>query len=450
MRPSREKNEDVCKEKEYIIPVILKLSKTPFLLILTLCTYLLLSRTTGPVKPVPLVQTGLAAYCAGTTPIGSSEFLDRQRRLAETLVKHNASAYIAEPGANGLFFFNVSTSDWFLSERPLLLIITALQSSGITEANVSVLTPKFESSRAKMLPIPANVKFFTWPEHENPYEHAAAALAGMPGVIFVDGSMRKFIADGLQKALPTAQVVTSSPEVNKIRERKSKVELNILKCANEVTLLAIRAVHKKLHIGIRESEARSLMAVALADAGLQQAGCLTLFGENAALPHGSGTDRALSESDFALFDCTGSLHGYFSDVTRTVALPNSKIPEEHQYIWYHVHSAQTAASRAAHAGGLANQVDETARSYLRQVGYDSYFSHRLGHGIGLEVHEEPYLHGGSNRTIEVSHTFSNEPGVYIEGKVGVRLEDCFFINSEGKAVFLTDGVGGQAKSPWSP
>jgi len=137
-------------------------------------------------------------------------------------------------------------------------------------------------------------------------------------------------------------------------------------------------------------------------------------------------------------------------VTRTIALPDSQIPADHLRIWSHVRSAQAIALHAARQGTLTCDVDEAARSYLKKAGYASWFTHRLGHGIGLEVHERPYLRGGSDDVIQIGHTFSNEPGVYIEGKVGVRLEDCFYINGEGKSTLLTDGVGGQGISPWSP
>lgn len=166
MQPPYGKGEDTHKEKEYEFPVVLKLSKTVeksqryaypldswqlsqgFLFILALCTYLLLPYSISPTQTTrthlhaPSNEPGFVTHCANTTSIGSSEFRNRQRRLAETLVKLNASAYITEPGANGLFFFNVSTSNWFLSERPLLLIITPSHSDTKIEPKVSVLTPK--------------------------------------------------------------------------------------------------------------------------------------------------------------------------------------------------------------------------------------------------------------------------------------------------------------------
>jgi len=151
-----------------------------------------------------------------------------------------------------------------------------------------------------------------------------------------------------------------------------------------------------------------------------------------------------------LIDTGGALYGYQSDVTRTFALRNSVIPPENHRIWDYVHEAQNIAADTARRGVVTSKVDEMARAYLSLVGYGQYFTHRLGHGIGLEGHEQPYLRGGSHDIIQTGHTFSNEPGIYIEGKVGVRLEDCFYIDVKGFPVFLTDGIGGQSPDPWQP
>ncbi|KAE9406758.1 Creatinase/aminopeptidase [Gymnopus androsaceus JB14] len=384
----------------------------------------------------------LSNHCASSQPINASQFHNRQRELANTLHALNASAYITEPGANALYYGNVSTASWRLSERPLLLIVTPVVINDEVEAKITVLAPYFEATRARMLPIPyEGVEYIEWPEDANPYEMAASILP-VEGNVFLDDAARLFIFNGFQKALPHANVSPAPPEIKQIRQRKSIDEIELLKCANEATLLAIRAVHKNMSIA-------GMMTLALKTAGLQNGGCLTLFGENAALPHGSGTDRILGESDFALFDCGGSLHGYVSDVTRLFR--ETKIPSEHEQIWEAVLSAQTVASRVAAAGVIARDVDASARFVFDLGGYGPYFTHRLGHGIGLEGHEEPYLRGGSLDVIKTGHTFSNEPGVYIEGKVGVRLEDCFYIDyANGQSIFLTEGVGGQASSPWNP
>ncbi|KAG7097260.1 hypothetical protein E1B28_004626 [Marasmius oreades] len=390
-------------------------------------------------------------HCADIPPISASEFDGRQRDLANALHATNASAYIAEPGASALYFTNVTTTQWKLTERPLLLIISPEVNAGSVLPKLTILAPQFEKSRASILPIPFdNIQFILWPEEQDPYQVLVDSIDLPEGSIYIDSATRFFIVDGLQKAYEKGQVLTAPPEVTKLRERKSSHEIDIMRCANEANLLTIRQVHKQLYIGIRESEAQSMIASALTEMGLENGACITLFGEDAALPHGGGTDKQLGVSDFALFDCTASLHGYWSDVTRTVALPDSQIPSDHQEIWKHVRSAQGAALAQAHEGVVAKSVDAAARKALAEFQLDGFLTHRLGHGIGLENHEAPYLNGGSEAVLTPGNCFSDEPGVYIEGEIGVRLEDCFCIDESGQPVLLTKGVGGQTSSPWSP
>ncbi|TBU50944.1 Creatinase/aminopeptidase [Dichomitus squalens] len=396
----------------------------------------------------------LAAHCAHIPPIAAESFIARQDALAQTLHSLGAAAYIAEPGASAGFYGNLSGSHWGLSERPLLLIVQPQEAhDGTVRANISILTPAFEKTRAKLLPIPSKsgVTYTAWPEDVDPFATALDLLPDLDDtIIYVDGDVRTFIADGLQRAAPDARVVNAPIEVRRLRERKSSEEIDILKCVNEVTLLSIRAARKHMKVGIKESEARQLVVRALTAAGLKDAFALTLFGENAALPHGSGTDATLGKHEFVLIDTGGSLHGYHSDVTRTFALSHSEIPLRYQALWHTVHAAQRAAIVTASNGTVTAAVDGAARKIIKDAGYGEFFTHRLGHGIGLEVHESPYLRGGSDDNIFTGHTFSDEPGIYIEGKVGVRLEDCFYIDEDGSAKFLTAGVGGPASGPWSP
>ncbi|KAH7929783.1 Creatinase/aminopeptidase [Leucogyrophana mollusca] len=407
-------------------------------------------RAKSPSSNSPFAE--LATHCAGAQAITHSEFLERQKNLARILHERKAAAYIAEPGANALFFGNISSAAWHLSERPLLLMISPVQQGNDISAKVTILTPVFEETRARLLSVPGvDVSYAAWPEDKNPYAVALHALPNFQGeTIYVDGMIRNFIVDGLQNAGSGVKVASAPAEIKQLRERKSTAEIELLKCANEVTLLAVRAVQERMYIGIRESQVRKMMEDALSAAGLTNTFALVLFGENAALPHGAGTDRTLGVSDFALIDTGGALLGYESDVTRTFMLRDSVIPHEHFTYWTNVHTAQTIAQATANAGVVTSHVDAQARVLLELQGLGRYFTHRLGHGIGLEGHESPYLVGGSSDIIQIGHTFSNEPGVYIEGVVGVRLEDCFYIAEDGRAVYLTEGVGGQARGPLYP
>lgn len=395
---------------------------------------------------------GLAEHCKHTRPIPESEFIERQHKLAHALHALQVSAYVAEPGGSAQFFGNISSSSWSLSERPLLFMVSPIIQAGEVVPKVIVLTPSFEEARAKLLAIPgANVTYVPWKEDEDPYAVGFRVLPGSAASrVYVDGMVRHFIVDGFQKVAPGVDVISAPLEITSLRERKSQAELALLQCVNEVTVLAIRAVQKQMYIGIRESQVRQLIDRALAVAGVTDRWALVLFGENAALPHGSGTDRVLGQSDLVLIDTGGSLHEYHSDVTRTFILPDTRAPDEYLGYWFAVQAAQAAAFITAKEGTVTSMVDEVARKVLAEHGLGQYFTHRLGHGIGLESHEAPYLRGGSDDIIEAGNAFSNEPGVYIEGKVGIRLEDCFYINQGGDAVYLTAGVGGQALDPLHP
>lgn len=298
----------------------------------------------------------LASYCSHVDPISTSEFYSRQQTLAEALFSMNASAYIAEPGASALYYANVSSSSWSLSERPLLLLLSPnIEDDGTVTPQISLLTPSFEATRAKLLPLPAKeVSYPEWPEEVDPFGVAVRALPPLHdgAKIFVDGSIRNFIVDGMQKAAPQANVLTAPVEIRSIRERKSATELEIMKCANEVgDALSITSFGYSRHVlgypCIHSSCSQTIFHRYQRITG-QSSDCSSTydcriegwlwprafrrflriislkyraaadisFAENAALPHGSGTDRALGPSDFALIDCGGSLHGYASDVTR--------------------------------------------------------------------------------------------------------------------------------------
>lgn len=181
----------------------------------------------------------LASHCADIEPIAASEFFERQQSLAEVMHNLGASAYIAEPGANAHFYANVSSSRWHLSERPFLLIIAPeVVSDSKIKPRISIITPKFESTRAHLLPIPAkeNISYFEWAEDSSPYLTAVSGFASNGGKIFVDGEIRKFIVDGIADVSPKNEVLSAPLEIRSLRERKSDAEIEILRCVNEVNL----------------------------------------------------------------------------------------------------------------------------------------------------------------------------------------------------------------------
>lgn len=302
----------------------------------------------------------LPKHCAHIPPLAATSFINRQRALARTLHASGASAYIAEPGASASFFANLSSSQWGLSERPLLLIVSPdIDAEGDVHARVTILTPAFEATRAKMLPIPSvsHIKYPVWSEDANPFAVAVSAIPQLDNrTIFVDGAVRTFITDGLQHAAQGSSVISAPVEIRRLRERKSKEELEIMKCANEVIkyLYAISLIHFRIHLHILgNSPCPSSCAkkyvhwnarvrgswthakcpashwagawrcsyfvwgyVCVGPLQLSSFLIMNLSPENAALPHGTGSDRVLGKYDLALIDTSASLHGYWSDLTR--------------------------------------------------------------------------------------------------------------------------------------
>ncbi|KAM0751190.1 Creatinase/aminopeptidase [Meredithblackwellia eburnea MCA 4105] len=424
--------------------------------------------------------------CPGLQFIGTDEFRDRRTKLGELLSGEDRSgwgAYISEPSPNTLYYTNLTTSNWYLSERPWLVAITPSISRG---SHLSILTPSFEKSRSQRLPFAlspddfAQVSWVTWEEAENPYEILLGHLEELKerdGVsiedawkIHVEENVRQFVAEGVKEAAgDKVEVGLASLVVREQRMRKTENELKIQRCAGKITLEAIRSVRKLLKLGMTEMDGDRLIRSALTAAGLTELDSIVLFGENAALPHASaGDERTLKRGDFALFDVGGELGGYYSDYTRTV-LPDPT-PKCHkssddwpnaraEKIWATVNNAQKAALAAlvdANSTGpvLASSIDKAARDLIGDAGYAKYFTHRVGHGIGLQVHEHPYLNSGNPQELQVGETFSNEPGIYIEKNVdpegvgiGVRLEDMVLKTTDGWELLSGEPL---ARSPWSP
>ncbi|KAJ9102514.1 hypothetical protein QFC21_002914 [Naganishia friedmannii] len=378
-----------------------------------------------------------------------------------------------EPGASSTYYTGISGHDWHISERPFLLLIEYRKVANSQESVpiLTVLTPAFEASRAKLLDLPGiekdtEVNFVEWKEEEDWAQvlvrhldrRDGSTAQGAAGLhLHFDPAVRTFIPAGIARAAASAQIEdhvdlsvdVADPRILSVRERKSAEEIAVLKCGNELTLEAIRATRDAMYFGIKESRTADILSRYFEELGMPGGEGLVLFGENAALPHGTGTDRALKEDDFALIDAGGQFRGYTSDITRTFALPGSKISATQDRLWHLVKDAQTAAMQAGNAGATGKEVDAAARNLIKEKGTRKVeregFTHRLGHGIGIEGHESPYLVGSNERPIEKGNVFSDEPGIYIPGEIGIRLEDCWYVNAEGKGELLT----AQARDYWT-
>lgn len=335
-------------------------------------------------------------------PIGRDEFLARQETLAEALRDAGVDAFIAEPSASSAYYANISYS-FDLSERPFLMILNK-------DGQFSYLVPKFEAGRIAGLEMVYNdKKVIEWREEESPYEVLAKATGFTK--IMLDEHVRYMIAAGLEKA--GIEVVPMSGTVQSLRAVKTDAEITILRGINTYTLELVTALQKCIRVGVTQEA-----VVAAGEALFTRAGvgkgywAIVLFGEQAASPHGGAHGKTLQPGEYALIDIGSMLHSYNSDVTRTILPPGSQVSPQLERIWNIVKTAQLAAFKEMHSRNKCSAVDAASRKPMGHW-FSQYYTHRLGHGLGLEMHEHPYLNGANNETLQAGMVASNEPVSFI-------------------------------------
>ncbi len=373
-------------------------------------------------------------------PISARERRARRGRLTAMLGAFQLDALLVEPGATMEYLTGVS---WGRSERLFGLVVCA-------DGAVLWVTPAFERPRAELLLAAAEVKvdeLISWDEHEYAFRPLAASLAARNMTrVAVDPMARNFIPQRLGDALGRP-VVSGADVVKELRGRKDEHEQALLRAANELTQLAIRTVAQRIEPGTTDRELGALIRRAQERLGLRGTWVLPLIGDNAAYPHGSPRGDVLAPGDLILVDTGGALHGYQSDNTRTWIF-EGKPDAELQRGWNTVRDAQKRAFDAMRPGVRCGDIDRVARDTIERAGYGAgytAFAHRLGHGIGLEGHEEPYLDGGNDLALAADMTFSDEPGIYLPGRFGIRLEDIVVVTDTG-----ADHFGDWQTSPLAP
>jgi Xaa-Pro dipeptidase len=365
-------------------------------------------------------------------PIGADEFQAR-REQARRLMKDNAiDAIFVEGGTTLAYFTGLS---WWLSERLFAMVLPQ-------RGEPFFVAPKFEEGRAREKL--GDVKIYTWEEHEKPIERIRQGMQdrGLLGATLgIEETTRYYAVEQLQRRLSTLTLRSAMPVTAGCRSVKSPHEVELMQVANDITAQVYREVQRQLREGMSEKELGAIISALYGEFGVS-GDALVLFGEASAYPHGLTRDVLLKPGDSVLIDGGCEVEGYGSDITRTMALgkPSAKM----QHVWEIVRGAQDAALKAARPGVPAEKVDAAARSYIADHGYGpgyKYFSHRLGHGIGMDGHEWYYLVGGNTRPLAPGNMFSNEPGIYIVGEFGIRTEDEMLITDDGARLLLP-----QAKS----
>jgi Xaa-Pro dipeptidase len=392
------------------------------------------------VSAASVLASGLARSAPGTSalksmtgsvkPISPAERLGRLAKVQGLMQQQKIAALLIEPGSSLEYFTGIR---WHRSERTTAAVIPA-------SGNLLVITPAFEEpSVRETLQVPGEVR--AWDEHESPFERIVQALKDRgvtSGVLAAESTMRFFIIAGIRQVSSGYDIVPADSLVRACRLIKSPAELALMQVANDITLEALRYVHGHLALGMGTSDIAALMDRATGMLGGAPEFALVLLNEASAYPHGSLTPQTIHEGSTVLMDCGCAVHGYQSDITRTWVFGQPSARQ--RKVWNTVKRGQEIALETAKHDVPVGQIDDAVRRYYESEGWGPGYhlpglSHRTGHGIGLDGHEPPYLVHGDATPLQPGMCFSDEPGIYIPGEFGIRLEDCWHMTENGPVSF---------------
>jgi Xaa-Pro dipeptidase len=386
----------------------------------------------APCDDLPAPIRALTPMKAGVVPISVTERRGRLEKARRLMAEQKIDALFLTGGTSLEYFTGIK---WGLSERLLAVVVPA-------RGTAFLVTPKFEEERALEQahegPLGKDAEVLAWEEDEDPYALVARGLRarGMAtGTIGVEETVRHVFSDGAAHALPGARVTSGTPVTAGCRVIKDAHELALMRHASAVTLKAYEAAWASLKEGMTQGDFARLVSQAHQQLGYQGAAGVQV-GKYSALPHGSATPQTVREGSILLIDGGCKVEGYASDISRTFVLgkPTQKMKD----VFDIERRAQDAALAAARPGVPCEAVDAAARKVIADAGYGpgyKYFTHRVGHGMGMDGHEWPYLVKGNKLPLAPGMTFSDEPGIYIPGEFGVRLEDDMVITETGAELF---------------
>src|SRR5262245_5269172 len=388
---------------------------------------------------LPPSIAALTSLRSQATPITSDERRGRIEKARRLMTSEKIDALILSGGTSLVYFTNIR---WGGGERLFACVIPA-------DGEPFFVCPAFEEDRAQeqiaLGPLAGNrADIRTWNEDENPYLLVAQGLKDRglaAGTVGVEETMKFVWADGIASAAPQLKIVSGTPITDGWRMIKDDPELALIRTACAATLKVYEAVYRALQPGMTQNQVSDLI-----DAGYRQVGfpggASVQVVEYTALPHGSITPQTIREGTIIMLDDGCTVQGYQSDITRTFVL--GKATAKMQSVFDIVKRAQAAALAMAKPGVPLESVDAAARKVVVDAGYGpgfKYFNHRLGHGLGMDGHEWPYLVENNmfgwktTITAQPGMVFSDEPGIYIRGEFGVRLEDDMYITSDGAKLF---------------
>jgi Xaa-Pro dipeptidase len=357
-------------------------------------------------------------------PVSRDEYLLRIEKARKLMAKHGIGALLIEPGASMVYFTGVH---WWRSERLTAIVLPR-------DGEIAIVTPHFESpSVSETLEVPAELR--VWHEDQNPLETVAGILRDrkVKDPLGIEETVRYFAIDGLMRVMPDVAIMSGAAIVRGCRMMKSPTEIKLMKKAADITVAAYRHVGPRIEKGMTPADIGALMKTAHEGYGGDHEFALILLGEASAYPHGSGKPQAVKEGEVVLMDCGCSVHGYQSDISRTFVFGEANA--EQRKVWTQMRQGQQIAIETARVGVAAGAVDDAVRAQYEKWGYGPGYqlpgtSHRTGHGIGLDGHEPVNLVHGEATPLAEGMCFSNEPGIYLPGKFGIRLEDCFHMGEK--------------------
>ncbi|WP_309601652.1 Xaa-Pro peptidase family protein [Sphingomonas sp.] len=364
-------------------------------------------------------------------PIGRAERIQRIARAQALMQRNDIAAVLVESGPSLDYFTGIQ---WWRSERLTGVVIPAT-------GQPIVVTPFFERpSIAEQLGIDAEIR--TWNEDQEPLKLVADFLAerrASTGRIGMEETNRFFLADRLRPQLPRGRIVSANPVVRAVRMRKTAAELALMQAASDITIAAFRHAWPQVKAGMTREDMDAIIGAATRALGGSYDGGLVLVGEATAYPHGTRQVQRVERGSNVLFDCGCDVHGYQSDISRSFVWGADATVEQRK-VWDQMARGQQIAIKAAQIGAPAGSVDDAVRAAYTSWGYGPGYklpglSHRTGHGIGMEGHEPVNLVHGETTPLAVGMCFSNEPGIYLPGKFGIRLEDCFHMTPAGPRYF---------------
>jgi Xaa-Pro dipeptidase len=379
--------------------------------------------------PAPLAK--LKSRKSEATPITREERQERQERARKLMSENALDAIVLMEGTSLRYFTGIR---WWGGERAFALVLPA-------KGAAFYVCPAFEEGRAREQIVNApdgqQPDVRVWQEDESPYQRIAQGLKDRgisTGNLGLEETVRYVFADGIATAA-SAEIMSATPVTAGCRMIKSAHEIALMRLASQVTLAAYEAAYLAVKDGMTQAQLEALVQKAHDGLGFP-GGADVQVGEFSAFPHGSVTPQVVHEGTIVLMDGGCAVEGYQSDITRTYVL--GKASAKMKSVFELVLRAQSAALAAARPGTECGSVDAAARKVVTDAGYGpdyKYFTHRLGHGLGMDGHEWPYLVRGNPTKLQANITTSNEPGIYIRGEFGVRIEDDMHITENGAELF---------------